>query len=112
MASGSTASAKWTDELHKFFVELCANEVIKGNRVGTYLNKEGWDAIDREFVKQKSVKFTTKQFKNHWESMKQDYKLFSQLKFGESGLGWNEMTKKIEAPDVWWIQKIEVFPFS
>ena len=33
-------SFKWTEEIHTLFVELCASEVVKENRVGTTLNKE------------------------------------------------------------------------
>ena len=40
--------------------------------------------------------------KNHWEKMKGDFEIFKKLKFGESGLGWNEMKKTIEAPESWW----------
>lgn len=31
--------------------------------------------------------------------MKADYKTFKKLKFGQTGLRWNEMTKKFEAPE-------------
>ncbi|KAK1384432.1 hypothetical protein POM88_022167 [Heracleum sosnowskyi] len=105
-----TPNAKWTDELHKLFVELCAGEVIKGNKVGTTLNKEGWVAVHTEFVRQKNVPWTMRQFKNHWEAMKPDYQLFKKLKFGESGLGWNENTKTIEASPVWWLHKTQENP--
>ncbi|KAK1399781.1 hypothetical protein POM88_009644 [Heracleum sosnowskyi] len=109
MATTPVASpnAKWTDELHKLFVELCAAEVIKGNKVGTTLNKEAWVAVHTEFVRQKNVPWTIRQFKNHWEAMKPDYQLFKKLKFGESGLGWNENTKTIEASQIWWMQKTQ-----
>ncbi|KAK1390045.1 hypothetical protein POM88_018223 [Heracleum sosnowskyi] len=103
-----TPNAKWTDELHKLFVELCAGEVIKGNKVGTTLNKEGWVAVHTEFVRQKNVLWTMRQFKNHWEAMKPDYQLFKKLKFGESGLGWNENTKTIEASPIWWLHKTQL----
>ncbi|KAK1378286.1 hypothetical protein POM88_025030 [Heracleum sosnowskyi] len=75
MATTPVASpnAKWTDELHKLFVELCAAEVIKGNKAGTTLNKEAWVAVHTEFVRQKNVPWTIRQFKNHWEVMKPDY---------------------------------------
>ncbi|KAK1352428.1 hypothetical protein POM88_053367 [Heracleum sosnowskyi] len=105
-----TPNAKWTDELHKLFVELCDGEVIKVNKVWTTLNKEGWVAVYTEFVRQKNVPWTMRQFKNHWEAMKPDYQLFKKLKFGESGLGWNENTKTIEASLIWWLQKTQENP--
>ncbi|KAK1358543.1 hypothetical protein POM88_051799 [Heracleum sosnowskyi] len=42
--------------------------------------------------------------------MKPDYQLFKKLKFGESGLGWNENTKTIEASPIWWLQKTQENP--
>lgn len=111
MAAPSTtgsSSAKWTDGLHQTFVELCAAEVINGNRVGKTLNKVGWAKIHQEFCRQGNVSYNIRQLKNHWEAMKSDYHIFKKLKFGESGLGWNEVTKTIEASPIWWLQKVQV----
>lgn len=79
-------------------------EVLKGNRVGSSLSKEGWSVIEKEFTIQTNLSYTHTQFKNHWEKMKDEYKLFKKLKWGESGLGWNEATKTIEADHVWWLE--------
>ncbi|XP_075074262.1 uncharacterized protein LOC142161941 [Nicotiana tabacum] len=35
-------NAKWDDNLHIIFVELCEQEIRKGNRPNTYLSKQGW----------------------------------------------------------------------
>ena len=102
------ASLKWTEDLHSLFVELCATEVIKGNRIGTNLSKEAWITVHKELSAQKEVVCTHKQLKNHWEKMKDEYQTFKKLKFVESGLGWNETTKVIEATEIWWLQKIQV----
>lgn len=53
-------STRWTDKLHKLFVELCVAEIIKGNRVSTTLNKEGWTAVHKELVRQENVTYTIK----------------------------------------------------
>ncbi|WOH14848.1 hypothetical protein DCAR_0934374 [Daucus carota subsp. sativus] len=42
--------------------------------------------------------------------MKDEYQTFKKLKFVESGLGWNETTKVIEATEIWWLQKIQENP--
>ena len=101
-------SANWKDEQHHVFVELCSVEVIKGNRPTTTLNKEGWANVHKEFARLTGVTYTVRQLKNHWDAMKEDYKIFKKLKFGFSGLGWNEVTKTIEAPESWWKDRIAV----
>ncbi|WOH09174.1 hypothetical protein DCAR_0728629 [Daucus carota subsp. sativus] len=40
--------------------------------------------------------------------MKAHFQIFKKLKYGESGLGWNEMSKTIEAPESWWTHVIQV----
>ena len=42
--------------------------------------------------------------------MKDEYQTLKKLKFLDSGLGWNETTKMIEAMELWWLQKIQVIP--
>ena len=42
-----SGSFEWTEEIHTLFVELCASEVVKENRVGITLNKEGWSNVEQ-----------------------------------------------------------------
>lgn len=43
----------WTLEYHKTFVELCYEEMLKGNKPGTSFNKIGWNNLVSNFEKEK-----------------------------------------------------------
>nr|XP_033511926.1 uncharacterized protein LOC108942806 [Nicotiana tomentosiformis] len=45
------SNAKWDDEVHITFIELCEQEIRKKNRPNTYLSKDGWKNIINEFEK-------------------------------------------------------------
>ncbi|XP_074348929.1 uncharacterized protein LOC141687522 [Apium graveolens] len=100
-------SAKWGDEEHDLFVRLCYDQVVKGNKPNTTLNKEGWNAVYQQFVAHsgKDPVWDLRKLKNHWDAMREDYKNFRKLKSGKTGLGWNVLTK---ASDEWWKEKIKV----
>ncbi|KAL8101099.1 L10-interacting MYB domain-containing protein-like [Apium graveolens] len=102
-------AAKWGDEEHDLFVRLCYGQVVKGNRPNTTLNKEGWKAVYLQFAacSGKDPVWDLRKLKNHWDAMREDYKIFRKLKFGQTGLGWNELTKQFEASDEWWKEKIK-----
>lgn len=40
--------------------------------------------------------------------MKKDYRLSKFLKRGETGLGWNPSTGKLDCSDEWWEKKFKV----
>ncbi|XP_075083604.1 uncharacterized protein LOC142167342 [Nicotiana tabacum] len=44
-------NAKWGDDVHIKFVELCEQEIRKGNRPNTYLSRKGWKNMVNEFNK-------------------------------------------------------------
>ncbi|XP_019239273.1 PREDICTED: uncharacterized protein At2g29880-like [Nicotiana attenuata] len=100
-------NAKWDEYAHIKFIELCEQEVRKGNRPNTYLSKDGWKNMVNEFNKKTGREYTRKQMKNHWDHMKAEWTLFKQLMRGETGLGWDPTRKTIIADDDWWEQKIK-----
>ncbi|XP_074373616.1 uncharacterized protein LOC141713958 [Apium graveolens] len=55
----------------------------------------------------KDLVWDLRKLKNHWDAMGGDYNFFRKLKFGQTGLGWNELTKQFEASDEWWKEKIK-----
>lgn len=111
---GERHKAKWDEYAYINFIELCEQEVRKGNRPNTYLSKDGWKNMVNEFNKKTGLEYTRKQIKNYWDHMKAEWTLFKQLMRGETGLGWDTTRKIIIADDDWWEQKIKVhcLPFS
>ncbi|XP_052177581.1 L10-interacting MYB domain-containing protein-like [Diospyros lotus] len=100
-------SAKWNDHTHLQFIELVEQEIQKGNRPGSFINKDGWKNLVKIFNEITRKCYDNKQLKNHWDSMKKEWTLFKQMMRGKSGLGWDESKKTIAAENAWWEQKIK-----
>nr|XP_016511023.1 PREDICTED: L10-interacting MYB domain-containing protein-like [Nicotiana tabacum] len=98
---GERHNAKWDEYAHIKFIELCEQEVRKGNRPNTYLSKDGWKNMVNEFNKKTGLEYTRKQIKNYWDHMKAEWTFFKQLMRGETGLGWDPTRKIIIADDDW-----------
>ncbi|KAL5715500.1 hypothetical protein ACHQM5_017310 [Ranunculus cassubicifolius] len=81
--------AIWTPELHKLFVYLCLEQVTKGNRPGSHLNKEGYKELKEEFQKRSGQAYDKTQLKNQWDSTKEQWKYFNDLR-NLSGAGWDD----------------------
>lgn len=103
-------SAKWDDNTHRIFTELCVDEVRKGNRPTTTLSKTGWANVQKEFNAITGKTYNNKQLKNHWDCMKTEWTLFDQLRRGHMVLGWNQEKKTIAADDAWWDAQIKINP--
>ncbi|XP_052174288.1 L10-interacting MYB domain-containing protein-like [Diospyros lotus] len=101
------SSAKWDDHTHLQFIELIEQEIHKGNRPGSFINKDGWKNLVKTFNEITWRCYDNKQLKNHWDSMKKEWTLFKQMIRGESGLGWDETKKTVMADNAWWEQKIK-----
>lgn len=50
------------------------------------------------------------QFKNKWDQLKKDWKLWKELKHEATGLGWDSSRRTIDASDDWWKERLEVVP--
>ncbi|XP_020586357.1 L10-interacting MYB domain-containing protein-like [Phalaenopsis equestris] len=46
------------------------------------------------------------QLKNKWDQLKKDWKLWSDLKRGSTGLGWDPVNRTIEASEEWWQERL------
>lgn len=112
-SGSSSVNVKWGDEKHDLFVKLCYAEVLKDNMPNTTLSKEGQNFVHQEFTRQaeKDPVWDLRKLKNHQDAMREDYKTFRKLKFGQIGFGWNGMTKQFHASDEWWKEKIKVWIF-
>ncbi|MFS7912773.1 putative Myb/SANT-like domain-containing protein [Helianthus anomalus] len=112
--SSTRASARktvWNSSTHMIFVELCLEEVKNGNRPASHFNKVGWTNLANNLKTRTGKDYTKLQLKNHWDSMKRDWKLYDRLMRIESGLGWDPVKKTINATSEWWDEKIQVLTF-
>ncbi|XP_052201691.1 L10-interacting MYB domain-containing protein-like [Diospyros lotus] len=80
-------SAKWDDQAHLQFIELVKQEIQKGNRPGSFINKDGWRNLVKSFNELSRKCYDNKQLKNHWDSRKKELTLFKQMMRGESATG-------------------------
>lgn len=90
------------------FLELCEDEIRKGNRPGSHFNSDGWKNLLNGFHERTGKKYTKKQLSNHWDIMKNDWILFKNLMRGESGLGWDAIRNTIDADASWRDAKIQI----
>lgn len=71
---GQKAKAYWTPKYHNMFVELCVEQVQKGNRPTHCFNRAGWDAIIKGLTQKTRLHYEKKQMKNHYYSTKELWK--------------------------------------
>ncbi|CAM0146433.1 unnamed protein product [Urochloa decumbens] len=96
-----SVEADWCDENTRIVSELFADEVQKGNRSTTHLNKAGYLNVIKIFEERTGLVYTRKQFKNKWDKLKNDHSIWKEL-LKETGLGWDESGKNIVMTDSWW----------
>ncbi|KAF5794731.1 putative Myb/SANT-like domain, harbinger transposase-derived nuclease domain-containing protein [Helianthus annuus] len=98
--SSTKASARktvWDSSTHMIFDELCLEEVKNGIRPASHFNKVGWTNLANNLKTRTGKDYTKLQLKNHWDSMKRDWKLYDRLMRIESGLGWDPVKKTINS---------------
>jgi hypothetical protein len=59
--------------------EIFADEVEKGNRANTHLNKAGYKNVIQRFKERTGIDYDRKQFKNKWDKLKVDYSIWKKL---------------------------------
>ncbi|XP_020598214.1 L10-interacting MYB domain-containing protein-like [Phalaenopsis equestris] len=104
------SSAMWDKDATNIFCDLCLREVELGNRPKTYFNKEGWQNVMIKFKELTGRDYDRMKFKNKWDQLKKDWKIWKKLKIGTTGLGWNPVKRTIDAHEDWWTEKLEVMP--
>ncbi|TXG69668.1 hypothetical protein EZV62_004603 [Acer yangbiense] len=72
--------AIWDTASVALYCDLCIVEVEAGRCPGTHFTKLGWDNLIKQLIGK------------------------------ETGLGWNAQLKTIDAPEDWWLSKLEVHP--
>lgn len=107
-----TSSAKWNDYSNRVFIQLCVDEIGKGNRPNSHFNSNGWNNLVRRFNEMTGRSLVYKQIQNHWDAMKKEWLLFKKLMHSETGIGWNPLKKSIDASEEWWSRKIKVISYT
>ncbi|XP_010273674.1 PREDICTED: L10-interacting MYB domain-containing protein-like [Nelumbo nucifera] len=102
--------ANWTDDHHRFFVDVCVKEVMKQNRPTTYLNNEGYINLMNAFRKKFGVEWDRKCFKNKWENLRKDWTTWCRLLKDSSGHEWDNEKNTIIASNDWWESHLQVNP--
>ncbi|XP_057811273.1 L10-interacting MYB domain-containing protein-like [Salvia miltiorrhiza] len=105
MTDGSS-SAKWNDYLNRIFIQLCVEEIGKGNRPNSHFNVNGWNNIVRKFNEITGKNLVYKQIRNHWDAMKKEWLSFKKLMHSETVIGWNPLKNSLDASEEWWSRKI------
>ncbi|XP_027336030.1 L10-interacting MYB domain-containing protein isoform X2 [Abrus precatorius] len=111
MSSSSLTKVKatWTLSVHKIFVDLCLQETLKGNKPGTHFTKEGWKNIMDSFYVKSGLNYDRLQLKNHWDSTKEQWKIWCKL-IGTSNMKWDPYNQKFEASEEDWTNYLQENP--
>ncbi|KAK9056088.1 hypothetical protein SSX86_027176 [Deinandra increscens subsp. villosa] len=98
----------WTNENTLMFCDVVINYITKNGR--TQLIK--WKDLEEMFMKTFGKRVPFKSLKNKYDSMKKDWRLWKFLKMGETGLGWNPTTGRLDCSNDWWERKLKEKPES
>ncbi|ESW35504.1 hypothetical protein PHAVU_001G240000 [Phaseolus vulgaris] len=111
MSSSSYPKVKaaWTPTVHGIFVDLCLQETLQGNKPGTHFTKEGWKNIMESFYAKTGLNYGRLQLKNHWDSTKEQWKIWCKL-IGTSYMKWDSYKLKFEASEEDWSNYLEENP--
>lgn len=106
-SSYTKVKATWTPSLHKTFIDLCLEETLKGNKPGTHFTKEGWKNIMESFYVKSGLNYGRLQFKNHWDSTKEQWRIWCKL-VCTSYMKWDPSNHQFEASDEDWTNYLQV----
>jgi hypothetical protein len=68
--------------------------------------------INQEFEAAVKRKCLAKTLKNKFDAMKKNWHIWRFLKFGETCVGWDNVTEKLSCSYDWWDKKIKVSLFN
>jgi hypothetical protein len=88
----------WSDENIRIVCENFADEVQKGNRANTHLNKTRYKNVIKRFKESTGCDYTRLQFKNKWDRLKGDYAIWKKLSNHQTDIGWDKSKKNIRMP--------------
>lgn len=106
-SSTPKTKANWIPAFHEIFIDLCLEQTLKGNKPGTHFTKEGWRNIVESFYKKTGLSYDKKQMKNHWDSTKEQWKVWCKL-IDASFMKWNPERNTFGASGEDWTYYIQV----
>lgn len=106
---GPRPKAYWIPLHHQLFVELCMEQIQKGNRPTHCFKRVGWHAIIKGFTQKTGLHYDKKQMKNHYDSTKELWKAWKAL-IGKSGMRFDPVLRTISASDDAWLAYIQANP--
>lgn len=113
MSTSSTPRTKatWIHSFHEIFINLCLEQTLNGNRPGTHFTKEGWRNIVESFHAKTGARYDRRQLKNHWDSTKEQWRVWCKLTEAKS-MKWDPETKTFGASPEDWNKYIQVLLYS
>ncbi|KAJ0045057.1 hypothetical protein Pint_06426 [Pistacia integerrima] len=108
-SSTSKAKANWIPAFHEIFIDSCLEQTLNGNKPGTHFTKEGWRNIVESFYKKTGLRYDKKQMKNHWDSTKEQWKVWCKL-IDAGFMKWNPERNTFGASDDDWTYYIQANP--
>lgn len=99
--------ATWTADFHEIFLDLCLEQINAGNKPGTHFTRVGWRNIEDSFMNNSGVFYEKKQFKNHWDNTKEQWKVWRKL-IGTRSMKWDPDTRKFGASEEEWANYTQV----
>lgn len=99
--------ATWKAEFHEMFLDLCIEQINAGNKPGTHFTREGWRNIEESFMNNTGVFYERKQFKNHWDNTKEQWKIWRKL-IETGSMKWDPHSRKFGAREDEWATYIQV----
>ena len=95
---------RWTTAHDEFLLNLVIDYQLKNGR-GQAVK---WVDVTPTFDEALKVKCNDDTLRNRYQHHKGRYTLWTNLKHGETGLGWDDSKGTILADDDWWEKKIKV----
>ncbi|KAL3652239.1 hypothetical protein CASFOL_001920 [Castilleja foliolosa] len=101
--------AKWTPDNHKMFVELCLEQISKGNKPGSHFTSKGWKNIVDSFHSIAGLKYDKTQLKNHWDTTKKNWKIWHDL-VSDERMKWDPDRRSFGADELEWDEYLQEIP--
>ncbi|XP_028801886.1 L10-interacting MYB domain-containing protein-like [Neltuma alba] len=79
----------------KILIDVCAEQIVHKEHQGTSFIRPGWNKITKSFQKRSEKMYDRKQFKNRFDILRKDWKLWEKLMSGETGIGYDAATNRV-----------------
>ncbi|KAL2893661.1 hypothetical protein RDABS01_009570 [Bienertia sinuspersici] len=104
---GNKEVFKWSDEDACTLCEVCLTFIRENGKAQFFKWKEIQLDVERRIGRAFN---NSDNYKHKYDTMRRDYCLWKALKNSETGLGWDPVSRKIDASNEWWQRKIKEHP--